>query len=181
MEGAQEEATRLQADSQKKIDTLTAEAEERNGINKDLMLKIVEKNGQIQLLSDQARELEDRAEKLDKTMASTKILLESRRLQICRLNDELEEAKAESAELRDGLATTRASMSEAVLAERVVIEAEREKASAEQHRSAKVQGQILAQLDRAMNDSAEVQAKLRLVSMLALVELVLIGVMALLT
>lgn len=181
LEGAQEEATRLQADSQKKIDTLTAEAEERNGINKDLMLKIVEKNGQIQLLSDQARELEDRAEKLDKTMASTKILLESRRLQICRLNDELEEAKAESAELRDGLATTRASMSEAVLAERVVIEAEREKASAEQHRSAKVQGQILAQLDRAMNDSAEVQAKLRLVSMLALVELVLIGVMALLT
>jgi chromosome segregation ATPase len=177
----QEEAGHLRRDSQKKIDTLTAEAEERNGINKDLMLKIVEKNGQIQLLSDQARELEDRVEKLDKTMASTKILLESRRLQICRLSDELEEVKAEGSNLRDELATTRASMSEAVLAERAVIALEREKASAEQHRSAKVQGQILSQLDQAVTDSLKVQAKLRLVSTLALVELVLIGLMALLT
>lgn len=177
----QEEAGHLRRDSQKKIDTLTAEAEERNGINKDLMLKTVEKNGQIQLLSDQARELEGRVENLDKTMASAQILLESRRLKICRLNDELEEVKAENANLRGEIATTRASISEAVLAERVVIELEREKASAEQHRSAKVQGQILSQLDQAVTDSLKVQAKLRLVSTLALVELGILGVMAILT
>lgn len=173
----QEEAGHLRRD----IDTLTAEGEKRNGINKDLMLKIVGKNGQIQLLSDQARELEDRVEKLDKTMASAKILLESRRIQVCRLSDELEEVKAEGSNLRDELATTRASMSEAVLAERVVIALEREKASAEQHRSAKVQGQILSQLDQAVTDSLKVQAKLRLVSTLALVELGILGVMAILT
>lgn len=177
----QAEAGRIQRDYQKKIDDLTAESEERNRINKDLMLKLTEKNGQIQLLSDRARELEDRMGKLDKTTASAQILLESRRAQILKLNDELEEIKAENANLRDEVATTRASMSEAVLAERVVIELEREKASDERNRSERVQGEVLAQLDQAVADSLKVQAKLRFVSKIALVELVLIGVMALLT
>jgi chromosome segregation ATPase len=175
---AQEKTDLLREELQEKIDTLTHEARERDGVNKTLMLKIIEKNGQIQLLSDQARELEGRVETLDKTMASTKILLDSRRLQICRLNDELEEVKAENVALREDLATARASMGAAVLAERTTLEAERAKASVELLRSAKATEEVLARLNRTTEESAKVQAKLRLVSRLSLGHLLLWIVLA---